>query len=155
MDGSPSALREAPPAAPRHWCRFHTANFMYNVLSKDFTRILLEKVGGTYLSLIFLRYIGIPTVQKNRTRARARRAAGRRWGVSFNFLTGKCLDFRLESLTSEIAGLCWAFLNSKWWSHTLIKIGVSSLQPRLHLRQLGYLRYFFRKAKQNSGGQLE
>jgi hypothetical protein len=38
---------------------------------------------------------------------------------------------------------------------TLIKIGVSSLQPRLHLRQLGYLRYFFRKAKQNSGGQLE
>ena len=35
MDGSPSALREAPPAAPRHWCRFHTANFMYNVLSSS------------------------------------------------------------------------------------------------------------------------
>ena len=32
MDGSPSVLREAPPAAPRHWGRFHTANFMYNAL---------------------------------------------------------------------------------------------------------------------------
>ena len=35
MDGSPSALREAPPAAPRHWCRFHTANFTYIVLSSS------------------------------------------------------------------------------------------------------------------------
>jgi hypothetical protein len=33
----------------------------------DFTRILLKKVGGTYLSLIFLRALYIPTVQKNRT----------------------------------------------------------------------------------------
>ena len=33
----------------------------------DFTKILLEKVGGTYLSLIFLRASYIPTVQKNRT----------------------------------------------------------------------------------------
>ena len=32
-----------------------------------FSRILLEKVGGTYLSLIFLRSNYIPTVQKNRT----------------------------------------------------------------------------------------
>ena len=30
-----SALREAPPAAPRHWCRFHTANFTYIVLSSS------------------------------------------------------------------------------------------------------------------------
>jgi len=35
MDGSPSALREAPPAAPRHWCRFHTANFLHIVLSSS------------------------------------------------------------------------------------------------------------------------
>ena len=35
MGGSPSALREAPPAAPRHWCRFHTANFTYIVLSSS------------------------------------------------------------------------------------------------------------------------
>ena len=34
-----------------------------------FSRILLEKVGGTYLSLIFLRCAYIPTVQKNRTLA--------------------------------------------------------------------------------------
>jgi len=32
MDGSPSALREAPPAAV---CRFHTANFTYIVLSSS------------------------------------------------------------------------------------------------------------------------
>ncbi len=35
MDGSPSVLREAPPAAPRHWCRFHTANFLHIVLSSS------------------------------------------------------------------------------------------------------------------------
>ena len=35
MDGSPSALREAPPAAPRHWCRFHTANFLHIALSSS------------------------------------------------------------------------------------------------------------------------
>ena len=35
MDGSPSALREAPPAAPRHWCRFYTANFTYIALSSS------------------------------------------------------------------------------------------------------------------------
>ena len=28
-------IREAPPAAPRHWYRFHTANFTYIVLSSS------------------------------------------------------------------------------------------------------------------------
>ena len=30
-----SALCEAPPAAPRHWCRFHTAKFLCSVLSSS------------------------------------------------------------------------------------------------------------------------
>ena len=55
----------------------------------DFTRILLKKVGGTYLSLIFLRCAYIPTVQKKIERCAVTTSLTRQRLFSKNILADK------------------------------------------------------------------